>query len=106
MSTIEDCFDQPGYKALQQLESLLAKAAREEEYPVEVAFVLDRYGDDLMESSLKVQLESFTTAFIPAAEKAHVYCSQNIHLITFSCPAWCNVRGMHCIEADHGYFCH
>ena len=34
-----------------------------------MAFVLDRYGDDLVESSLKVQLESFTTAFIPAAEK-------------------------------------
>ena len=54
MSTIEDCFNQPGYKALQQLESLLAKAAREEEYPVELAFVLDHYGDDLVESSLKV----------------------------------------------------
>ena len=69
MSTIQDHFDQPGYKTLQQLEILLAKAAREEEYPVELAFVLDRYGDDLVESSLKVQLESLTTAFIPAAEK-------------------------------------
>ena len=69
MSAIKDRFNQPGYKALQQLESLLVKAARGEEYAVELAFVLDRYGDDLVPSNLKVQLENLTTAFIPAAEK-------------------------------------
>ena len=43
VSAIKDRFDQPGYKTLQQLENLLIKAAKEEVYKDELAFVLDRY---------------------------------------------------------------
>ena len=63
MSAIKDRFDQPGYKALQQLEDLLVEAARGEEYAAELAYVVDRYGDDLVPSSLETQLQSFTTAY-------------------------------------------
>jgi hypothetical protein len=58
VSAIKDRFDQPGYKALQQLENLLVKAARGEEYAAELASVADRYGDDLVPSSLETQLQS------------------------------------------------
>jgi hypothetical protein len=63
VSAIKDRFDQPGYKALQQLENLLVKAARGEEYAAELASVADRYGDDLVPSSLETQLQSLATAF-------------------------------------------
>ena len=52
VSTIKDHFDQPGYKALQQLKDLLVKATRGEVYAAELAYVVDRYGDDLGPSSL------------------------------------------------------
>ena len=63
MSATKDRFDQPGYKALQELEKLLVKAARGEEYTAELAFAVNRYSDDIVPSSLKTQLQSLTTAF-------------------------------------------
>ena len=62
-SAIKDRFDQPGYKALQELENLLVKAARGEEYTAELAFAVNRYGADIVPSSLETQLQSLTTAF-------------------------------------------
>ena len=41
-SAIKDRFDQPGYKALQELENLLVKAARGGEYTAELAFAVNR----------------------------------------------------------------
>ena len=62
-SAIKDRFDQPGYKALQELENLLVKAARREEYTAELAFAVNRYSADIVPSSLETQLQSLTTAF-------------------------------------------
>ena len=69
VSAIKDQFDQPGYKTLEQLENLLIKAAKGEEYKNELAFVLDRYGDDFTPSGHTAQLEMLTSAFVSSTEK-------------------------------------
>ena len=69
VNAIKDRFDQPGYKTLQQLENLLIKAPKGEEYKDELAFVLDRYGDDFTPSDLTAQLEILTSAFVSSTEK-------------------------------------
>ena len=67
-NAIKDRFDQPGYKILKQLENLLLKAARREEYKDELAFVIDHFGDDFTPSSLTAQLEILTTAFASSVD--------------------------------------
>ena len=67
-NAIKDRFDQPGYIILKQLENLLLKAARGEEYKDELAFVIDHYGDDFTSSSLTAQLEILTSAFASSTE--------------------------------------
>ena len=64
----KDRFDPPGYKTLKQLENLLLKATRREEYKDELAFVIDHYGDDFTPSSLTTQLEILTSAFASSAD--------------------------------------
>ena len=58
---IRDRFNQPGYKTLKNLEDLLLKAARNENYQNELDFVLRFYANDLTSSPLKTQLQLFTT---------------------------------------------
>ena len=58
---IRDRFNQPGYKTLKNLEDLLLKAARNENYQNELDFVLKFYANDLTSSPLKTQLQLFTT---------------------------------------------
>ena len=48
VSCIRDRFNQPGYTVLKNLEDLLLKAARNEEYSSELHFVLDFYKDDFV----------------------------------------------------------
>ena len=69
VSAIKDQFDQPGYKTLEQLENLLIKAAKGEEYENELAFVLVHYGDDFTPSGHTAQLEMLTSAFVSSTEK-------------------------------------
>lgn len=68
-NAIKDRFHQPGYKTLKQLENLLLKAARGEEYKDELAFVIDHYGDDFTPSSLTAQLEILTSAFLSSTDR-------------------------------------
>lgn len=68
-NAIKDRFDQPGYKTLKQLENLLLKAARGEEYKEELSFAIDHYGDDFTSSSLTAQLELLASAFTSSTDK-------------------------------------
>ena len=68
-NAIKDRFDQPGYKTLKQLENLLLKAARGEEYKDELAFVSDHFADDFTLSTLETQLEMLTSAFVSSIDR-------------------------------------
>ena len=68
INAIKDRFDQPGYRTLKNLENLLTKAAKGEDYAEELAFVVNYYFDDISESSLSAQLENLTTAFASPTE--------------------------------------
>ena len=63
VNCIRDRFNQPGYRVLKNLENLLLKAVRNEDYTSELDFVLDFYKDDLVHSSVCPQLELLTTTF-------------------------------------------
>ena len=68
INAIKDRFDQLGYRTLKNLENLLIKAAKGEDYAEELAFVVNCYFDDISESSLSAQLENLTTAFASSTE--------------------------------------
>lgn len=55
ISSIEDHFNQPGYAAYKNLESLL-KVANQADYSAELQEVVSFYGDDLSEVDLATQL--------------------------------------------------
>lgn len=63
VACIRDRFDQPGYRILKNLENLLLKATRSEDYDSELEFVLDYYKDDLQPSILRTQLELLASTF-------------------------------------------
>ena len=55
---------------LKNLEDLLLKATRNENYNSSLDFVLDLYENDFQPSSLRTQLELLTTAFSPREKKS------------------------------------
>ena len=57
--------DQCSFHTLKQLENLLLKAARKEDYSEELKYVVDFYHDDFNESSLSLHLELLSTAIEP-----------------------------------------
>lgn len=69
VACIRDRFNQPGYGVLKNLEGLLLKATRNENYDIELDFVLDFYKDDFQPFCLRTQLELLTTAFSPCEKK-------------------------------------
>ena len=62
-STIEDRFRQPGYQLYSNLEQLLLKAVRKENYSSEFDFVTKCYESDLNVHALEMQLQIFATNF-------------------------------------------
>ena len=58
VQTIKDRFDQPGYRVYQCLENLLLKAARQEDYSIELKLAVTTYGSDIHESNLQMQLQT------------------------------------------------
>eukprot|EP00731_Ephydatia_muelleri_P008502 Em0004g840a len=70
ISAVRERFDQPGYAVLLNLESLLLKAAKKEEYSEELHFVLKHYHDDFADASrLETQLELLGVMFSSTTEK-------------------------------------
>ena len=63
VNCIKDQFDQPGYRVLKNLEDLLLKAARNEDYTTELDFVLNLYKDDFVPSHQRARLELLSTYF-------------------------------------------
>ena len=59
---IRDRFNQPGYRTLKNLEGLLLKSARNEDYQNELDFVLQFYDDDFNSSPLKTQFQLLPTS--------------------------------------------
>ena len=57
---IRECFNQSGYRIYCNLENLLLKAARKDDYSAELQFVLDYYGDDFDCSLFETHLKLFT----------------------------------------------
>ena len=60
-STIEDRFRQPGYQVYSNLEQLVLKAVRKENYSAEFHFVTKFYELDLNVHALEMQLQIFAT---------------------------------------------
>ena len=56
---IQERFDQPGYATYKLLESLLLKAAKQEDYSNEIQEVLSFHSDEFQEMNLKTQLQIF-----------------------------------------------
>ena len=65
-------FDQPGYAIYCNLESLLLKAANQENYSVELQKVISFYGNDFDESELSTQLQIFGTNFAREAQPSKI----------------------------------
>ena len=63
INCIKNRFEQPGYKVYRQLQDLLLKAARHEEYTAEFDFVTKFYGSDFNSHLLKTQLEVYSGTF-------------------------------------------
>ena len=61
---IKERFNQPGYAIYEHLESLLLKAAKQEDYSTEIQEMLSFYGDKFQETDLNTQLQIFGTKFI------------------------------------------
>lgn len=61
VNCIRERFSQPGYAVLKNLEDLLLKSTRNENYENELEFVLNLYKYDFQPSSLKTQLELLTS---------------------------------------------
>ena len=56
IGTIRERFNHPGYGVLKQLECLLLKAAKKEEYHAELDLVLKHYHTDIKHQALKYSL--------------------------------------------------
>ena len=61
---IEERFNQPDYAIYKHLDSLLLKAAKQEDYSTEIEEVVSFYGDDFQETDFTTQLQIFGTKFI------------------------------------------
>lgn len=59
IQTIDDCFDQPAYKAYSCLQNVLLKALSKGDISEKMRVVLNTYSSDFQESDLKSQLEMF-----------------------------------------------
>jgi hypothetical protein len=64
LNFVKKRFDQPGYAIYSSLESLLLKAARKENFSIELDTVVQFYGEDFNPSLLKLHLEMLQTSFI------------------------------------------
>ena len=64
IASIQDRFDQPGYKMYRNLQELLVKAAKKKCYDEEYDIVVNFYGDYLNSSLLKSQLKVVTLCSI------------------------------------------
>lgn len=63
VSSIQDCFDQPGFKVYKNLEELLVKAANKQDYSTELEEVVTLYDNDFDKSEHTAQLQIFITNF-------------------------------------------
>ena len=61
VSSIQDCFNQPGYIKLVKLENVLLKASKNLSYKEDLSDVLECYQTDFDVSRLNTQLQLFTT---------------------------------------------
>ncbi|KAJ8024350.1 Zinc finger MYM-type protein 1 [Holothuria leucospilota] len=59
VATIKNRFDQPGFKAYMQMESLLIKCLGNEEYSEELSFLKDNYTEDINMPNFEAQLLLF-----------------------------------------------
>ena len=71
INSIRRRFDQPGFNTYKNLENLLLKAAKEEDYNSEFEFVTNFYGTDIDKYLLETQLVSFQSCF-PKDKKANL----------------------------------
>jgi len=73
IAIIEKRFDQPGYVMYYNLEGLLIKSAKQQEFSEEFKVVTDFYGVDLKPSSLSAQLTTFGLQFTNSPDSVTLY---------------------------------
>ena len=69
ISAINNRFDQPGYQTYKNLQELLLRAARGQDYHNELEYVVDFYGSDFESSQLDTQLQHLSTYFKSCSSK-------------------------------------
>lgn len=67
INSIVQRFDQPGFEVYRNLQEIVIKAARRQNFEAEYSFVCSFYGDDINPTRLRVQLELLGTNFRDAA---------------------------------------
>ena len=72
IATIEKHFDQPGYVMYCNLEGLLIKSAKQQDFSEEFKVVTDFYRNDLKLSSLSVQLPTFGSQFTDSPDSVNI----------------------------------
>ena len=73
VNAIKDRFQQPGYEAYRNLEDLLLKAVKQEDYEECFSFVTTLYKDDIDPSQLRLHLDILKTNFKDGKEKATIF---------------------------------
>ncbi len=88
IACVSDRFDQPGYKTYSNVQNLLLKAAKSEDYSEELQFVQSFCGSDFNSVLLSTHLEIFSHVFYESEKVSFsdilaFFCggSSQIHLI-------------------------
>ena len=89
---IRSHFDQPGYRIYCNLENLLLKTAKGENYTIEIKFVVQFYGSDFDGALLTTQLELFTSSFSQGDDHDRLTLHDvKAHICSFSTAARCSM---------------
>ena len=86
---IKDRFDQPSFHTLKQLENLLLKASRKENFSEEMKYVVDFYHSDFNKSSLPLYLELLGAAM--ETKQSHPNITEIIDYVKSLSPSQCSI---------------
>ena len=89
---IRSRLDQPGYRIYCNLEKLLLKAAKGEDYTAEIKFALQFYGSDFDGALLPTQLELFIPSISEGDDRDQLTLLDiKTHICRFSTAAQCSM---------------
>ena len=84
ISSVKETFDQPGYVIYKNLQDLLLKAIRKEDYEDCFTAVTSFYGSDLNPSQLQLHLNILATNFPPESRKSVTIFDAKDYILSLS----------------------